>query len=178
MSFWPGDASTPPRLVFGKGDGRLVELDAKTGSPAMEFGDNGIVNLRTGYADRFPNAPYAVSAPPSIYRNVIIIDPATQERPSLGPSADIRAFDVRNGKQLWSFHTVPRPGEAGNETWGPDGWKDRAGPSQWGAATIDTERGLTSFRRATRPTVSMAQTVKARTFMQIRLSLWMLSRAS
>lgn len=142
VSFWPGDAVTPPRLVFGTGDGRLIELEAKTGSPAMDFGDNGTVNLRTGYADKFPKAPYAVSAPPSIYRNVIIIDPATQERPSLGPSADIRAFDVRSGKQLWSFHTVPRPGEAGNETWGPDGWKDRAGPSQWGAATIDTERGL------------------------------------
>src|SRR3954451_6286460 len=142
VSFWPGNAETPARLVFGTGDGRLVELDAKTGTPALEFGDNGVVNLRTGYADKFPKAPYAVSAPPSIYRNVIIIDPATQERPSLGPSADVRPFDVLTGKPLWSFHPGPSPGEPGNETWGSDGWKDRAGPSQWGAATIDTERGL------------------------------------
>lgn len=142
VSYWPGMPGLKPRLIFGTGDGRLVELDAKTGTPVLAFGDNGTVNLRTGYADKFPKAPYAVSSPPAIYRNVVIINPATQERPSLGPSADIRAFDARTGKQLWSFHTVPRPGEAGNETWGPDGWKDRAGPSQWGAATVDVERGL------------------------------------
>jgi glucose dehydrogenase len=142
VSYWPGCPGIAPRLVFGTGDGRLVELDPKTGSPILSFGDNGIVNLRTGYTERFPQAPYAVSSPPAIYRNVIIVDPATQERPSLGPSADIRAFEVRSGKQLWSFHTVPRPGEAGNDTWGPDGWKDRAGPSQWGAATLDSELGL------------------------------------
>ncbi len=142
VSYWPGEPGTPPRIVFGTGDGRLVELDAKTGSPVLGFGDNGTVNLRTGYTEKFPKAPYAVSSPPTIYRNIAIIDPATQERPSLGPSADIRAFDVRKRKQLWTFHTVPRPGEPGNETWGPDGWKDRAGPSQWGAATLDPELGL------------------------------------
>jgi quinoprotein glucose dehydrogenase len=60
----------------------------------------------------------------------------------LGPSGDPRAYDVRTGKLLWRFHTVPQPDEPGSETWGPDGWKDRAGPSQWGAATIDTARGI------------------------------------
>jgi glucose dehydrogenase len=142
VSYWPGESGHGGRLIFGTGDGRLVELDPKTGLPVLGFGDNGTVNLRTGYTEKFPQAPYAVSSPPAIYRNVIIIDPATQERPSLGPSADIRAFDVRTGKQIWSFHTVPRPGEAGNETWGPGGWRDRAGPSQWGAATVDEELGL------------------------------------
>jgi quinoprotein glucose dehydrogenase len=72
----------------------------------------------------------------------VIVGPATQEGPSRGPSGDPRGFDARTGKLLWRFHTLPQPGEPGSETWGPDGWKNRSGPSQWGAGTIDIERGL------------------------------------
>jgi quinoprotein glucose dehydrogenase len=142
VSYWPGDSKTPPRILFGTGDGRLIALDAKTGAPVLSFGDNGVINLKTGITDKFPKAAYAVTSPPTIYRDVVIVGPATQEGPSLGPSGDPRAYDVRTGKVLWRFHTLPQPGEPGNETWGPGGWKDRSGPSQWGFATVDTERGM------------------------------------
>ncbi len=142
VAYWPGDARTLPRILFGTLDGRLIALDAATGRPALEFGDNGIVNLRTGVADRFPNAAYGMSSPPAIYRDLVIVGPRIQEGPSLGPSGDPRAFDARSGKLVWRFHTVPQPGEPGNETWGPDGWKDRAGPGLWGLINVDTERGL------------------------------------
>jgi len=142
VSYWPGDRQNPPRILFGTGDGRLIALDAKTGKPVIGFGDNGAVNLRAGFTDNFPKAAYGISSPPAIYRNVVIVGPSTQEGPTLGPSGDPRGFDVRTGKLLWTFHTVPRPGEPGNETWGPNGWKDRSGPSLWGNATIDSERGL------------------------------------
>ena len=142
VSYWPGDRQNPPRILFGTGDGRLIALDAKTGKPVIGFGDNGALNLRAGVTDNFPKAAYGISSPPAIYRNVVIVGPSTQEGPTLGPSGDPRGFDVRTGKLLWTFHTVPRPGEPGNETWGPNGWKDRSGPSLWGNATIDSERGL------------------------------------
>ena len=142
VTFWPGDQQAPPRIVFGTGDGRLIELDAKTGAPVTSFGDNGVVDLKAGITDKFPKAAYAVTSPPALYRDVLIVGPNTQEGPTLGPSGDPRGFDVRTGRQLWRFHTVPQPGEAGNDTWGPGGWKDRSGPSQWGPATIDTERGM------------------------------------
>ena len=142
VSYWPGDKQAAPRILFGTGDGRLIALDAKTGVPVASFGDNGVVNLRAGITDDFPKASYAITSPPAIYRDVVIVGPATQEGPSLGPSGDPRAFDVRTGKLLWRFHTVPLPGEPGNDTWGPGGWKNRSGPSQWGFATVDTERGL------------------------------------
>ena len=142
VSYWPGDARTPPRILFGTGDGRLIALDAKTGQPAAGFGDNGVVNLKTGITDRFPRAAYGISSPPAIYRDLAIVGPSTQEGPTLGPSGDPRAYDVRTGKLVWRFHTVPQPGEPGNDTWGPDGWKDRSGPSQWGPATVDTARGM------------------------------------
>jgi glucose dehydrogenase len=142
VAYWPGDGSVGPRILLGTGDGRLIALDAQKGTPAPDFGDNGTVNLRTGVADRYPNASYSVTSPPAIYKNLAIVAPSTQEGPSHGPSGDPRAFDVRTGKLAWRFHTVPQPGEPGNETWGPDGWKERAGPSAWGRIVVDHERGV------------------------------------
>jgi quinoprotein glucose dehydrogenase len=142
VAYWPGDSKTPARILFGTGDGRLIALDAATGKPVPEFGAGGEVNLRIGVADDFPRAGYAITSPPAIYKDLVIVGPSTQEGPSKGPSGDPRAFDVRTGKLVWRFHTVPQPGEPGNETWGPDGWKQRSGPSLWGLINVDTERGL------------------------------------
>ncbi len=143
VSCWPGDAKTPPRILFGTSDGRLIALDAKSGHPVAGFGDNGTVDLRAGVADGFPaTTAYAITSPPAIWRDLVIVGPSTQESVSRGPSGDPRAFDARTGKLVWRFHTVPRPGEPGSETWPRDGWKDRAGPSLWGPITVDTERGM------------------------------------
>jgi quinoprotein glucose dehydrogenase len=140
VSWWPGDGKIGPR-IFLAGD-HLYALDAVTGKLIPDFGDNGVVDLRAGITDNYPKALYAAGSPPAIYRNLVILGPATQEGPSKGPSGDPRAFDARTGKLVWRFHTVPQPGEPGNETWGPDGWKDRAGPSLWGGITVDNENGL------------------------------------
>jgi len=142
VSYWPGDSREAPRVFLGTGDGRLIALSAKTGIPVASFGDNGVIDLRAGITDKYPKAAYAISSPPTIYRDLVIVGPATQEGPSHGPSGDPRAFDARTGKLRWRFHALPQPSEPGNETWGPEGWKDRSGPSQWGFATVDTERGL------------------------------------
>jgi len=142
VTYWPGNKQTPARIVFGTSDGRLIELDARSGKPVADFGDNGTLNLRNGVADEYPGAAYAVTSPPAIYRDLVIVGPSTQEAVSAGPSGDARAFDARTGKLVWRFHTVPRPGEPGNETWGEGGWKNRAGPSLWGPITVDVERGM------------------------------------
>jgi glucose dehydrogenase len=143
VAYWPGEKPIPPRILFGTGNGQLIELDAKTGTLVSSFGDKGVVDLRAGIVDGYPKANYAISSPPVIYRDVVIVGPSTQESGSVGPSGEPRGFDVRTGKLLWAFHTVPQPGEPGNETWGGEnGWKNRAGPSQWGLDTVDTELGL------------------------------------
>lgn len=142
VAYWSGDARRPARILFGTGDGRLIALDARTGRPIPEFGEGGEINLRAGVADRFPGAAYSITSPPAIYRDLVIVGPNTQEGPSLGPSGDARAFDARTGKLVWRFHTVPQPGELGNETWGANGWKDRSGPSLWGIINLDVGRGL------------------------------------
>ena len=125
VSYWPGDGTIPPRILLPTLDGRLIALNAKTGKPAAGFGDNGELNLRTGFADNYPEAEYSVTSPPAIYKNLAIFGPALQEGPSHGPSGDPRAIDIRTGKLVWRFHVLPRPGEPGNDTWGPNGWKDR-----------------------------------------------------
>jgi quinoprotein glucose dehydrogenase len=142
VAYWPGDEGSPARIVFGTGDGRLIALNAETGKKIADFGDNGEVDLRSGIADKYPKAAYGITSPPAIYRNLVIIGPSTPEGPSLGPSGDPRAFDARTGKLVWRFHTVPQPGEPGNDTWGIDGWKERSGPSLWGLITVDAANAL------------------------------------
>ena len=64
------------------------------------------------------------------------------EYPSRGPSGDVRAFDVRSGALVWRFHTVPRPGEAGHDTWAGESWRDRTGANVWSMLSVDEARGL------------------------------------
>lgn len=143
VAYWPGNATTQPRIVFGTSDGFLIALDAKTGKPAAQFGDGGSVDMKPGVINGFPNGRFSLSSPPSVYKNVIITGAVVQESPNLGPSGDTRGWDAVTGKLLWQFHSVPHPGEAGNETWEtPDSWENRSGTNVWGFMSVDTESGL------------------------------------
>ncbi|MEO8593779.1 MAG: PQQ-binding-like beta-propeller repeat protein [Candidatus Solibacter sp.] len=142
VSYWPGDRNTPARILLGTGDGRLIALDAATGKPVPQFGAGGTVDLKDGVAGGFPRASYALTSPPAIYKDLVIVGPSTPEGPSQGPSGDPRAFDVRTGKLVWRFHTVPQPGEPGSDTWGTDGTRQRSGPSLWGLINVDVKNGL------------------------------------
>ncbi len=142
VSYWPGNAETPARILAGTADGRLIALNARTGAPVPGFGEEGEIDLRKGATGQFPDATYDVTSPPLIYQNLVITGAEVPESPGLGPSGDVRAFDVRDGKLAWRFHTVPQPGEPGHETWEGDGWKNRTGVNTWSIMTVDTERGL------------------------------------
>jgi quinoprotein glucose dehydrogenase len=72
----------------------------------------------------------------------VITGGTTQENPPLGPAGDVRAWDMRTGKLVWTFHSVPQPGEKGHETWAGDSWKNRSGVNIWGFMTVDVERGI------------------------------------
>jgi len=143
VEYWPGDRNTPPRIFFGTRDGKLIALDAKSGQPAEGFGAHGIVELKTpeimnGYAE----AMYSITSPPVIYKNLVITGSGTQEYPALGAAGDVRAWDARSGKLVWTFHTVPRPGELGHDTWAGDSWRHRSGVNVWGFMTVDAKRGI------------------------------------
>jgi len=142
VSYWPGDKLSPAEILFGTSDGRLICLNAKTGKPVPGFGIQGELNLKTGVADKYPDALYSVSSTPIIHRDLVMVGAQVQEVPSQGPAGDVRAWDVHTGKLAWTFHTVPRAGEPGNETWAGDSWKERSGTNAWAPMTLDSERGL------------------------------------
>ena len=138
VSWWPGDAAHTPRIILGAND-RIYALDAASGKPSAGFGgDKGYIDIREGFAQ--PGQRYAISTPPTIYKNLLITGPATQEFGAHGPPGDPRAYNVVTGRLVWRFHIVPRPGERNAGSWG-DGWKDRSGPSAWGAMSVDEEAG-------------------------------------
>jgi glucose dehydrogenase len=142
VAYWPGDAKVPPRLYTGVRDGRLAALDAKTGALVTDFGENGYVDLKKsirGDVDGF----FMLDSPPVVYKDLVITGGSNGEgSPSFGLYGDIRAWDARSGKLLWSFHTVPRAGEPGVETWEGESWKNRSGTNAWTYMTLDVERGL------------------------------------
>ena len=80
----------------------MICLEAKTGKACQGFGTNGVVNLRAGVADEFPELEYAVTSPPAIYKDLLITGAAVPEYPSRGPSGAVRAFDVHSGKLVWT----------------------------------------------------------------------------
>jgi glucose dehydrogenase len=145
LAYWEAaeDGSAPRRrILYGTLYGELICLAADTGEPCAGFGANGRVDLRRGAADRWPDALYAVTSPPAIYRNLVIVGARLQESPAEGPSGVIRAFDVRTGQLAWQFHAVPRPGEFGHDTWEGDSWQDRSGVNAWSIMSVDVERGV------------------------------------
>jgi glucose dehydrogenase len=142
VSYWPGDKTTPASLFFGTSDGRLISLDAKTGTPTAGFGTNGSLDLRADADNGFPHAQYDMNSTPSIYKDLVITGAAVQELPAQGASGDIRAWDVHTGKLVWRFHSVPRPGEVGHDTWPENEWQKRSGTNVWGFMSVDLKRGL------------------------------------
>ena len=142
VAYWQNKKGDDRRILYGTFDGRLIALDAKTGKPCNDFGKDGVVNLRAGIADGFPGAEYSVTSPPAIYQDLVITGAAVPEFPSKGPSGEVRAFDVRSGKPVWTFHTIPQPGEMGHESWEEGAWKNRTGANVWSIMSVDIERGL------------------------------------
>ena len=142
ITYWAGDEVLPPQIVVGTMNGWLFTLNAKTGKLTTSFGDNGMVNLKTGVADKFPRGRYGMSSPGVIYKNLIFTGAQLQEEPANGPSGDVRAWDIHTGKLVWTFHTVPRPGERNHDAWQEDQWADRSGANVWGFMTVDVQRGM------------------------------------
>ncbi|HET9218951.1 MAG TPA: PQQ-binding-like beta-propeller repeat protein [Terriglobia bacterium] len=142
MNYWESSDGRDQRLIFAM-NSWLQELDAKTGKSIMTFGANGAVDLRVGIDGRDPSMIGNIQSntPGEVFENLIILGSATGEG-YMSPPGDIRAYDVRDGKLVWTFHTVPRPGEYGYETWPKDAWKYIGGTNNWGEMTIDTRRGI------------------------------------
>jgi quinoprotein glucose dehydrogenase len=129
------------RVFLATLDARLFALDASTGAPCVDFGDGGHIDLRAGIAPLHDDWEYNVTSPGTVVGDVIVVGSSIADtlRPD-APPGDVRAFDVRSGALVWTFHTIPRPGEPGHETW-ETGTRLTGAANVWSTITADLERG-------------------------------------
>lgn len=130
------------RILLGDQSGRLFSIDAVTGKPDPGFGQGGVLDLRKGVAAEFPRTPYGLTSPATVCRDTVVVGSWIADGEPRGPAGDIRGFDVRTGALRWTFHTVPRPGEVGHESWAGESWKQRTGVNAWSIFSADEKLGL------------------------------------
>jgi len=141
INYWESSDRTDRRLLFAANN-FLEEIEAGTGKSILDFGKNGRVDLREGLG-RDPESLTLVQSttPGRVFENLLIVGSATNEEYESGPG-DIRAYDVRTGEKVWTFHTVPHPGEFGYDTWPKDAWKTVGGANAWSGLSLDENRGI------------------------------------
>lgn len=139
VAYW-SDGKTE-RIFAGLEDGRVISLDARTGMLDPKFAKGGTLNLRDGYERDLSRTFYGCSSAPSVFENLVIVPVHVSEGIS-GAPGDVRAFDARTGREVWRFHTVPKPYEWGNHTWAEGSWKERTGANAWGGYSVDAKNGI------------------------------------
>ena len=141
INFWQSSDGSEQRLFIAFND-HLEAIDARTGTLIRSFGKGGRVDLRSDLG-RDPAGIVQIQSgtPGQVYGDLIILGSATGEEYG-SPPGDIRAYDVRTGRMVWIFHTIPHPGEFGYETWPEDAWKTAGGTNCWGEMSLDEQRGI------------------------------------
>jgi glucose dehydrogenase len=137
INYWESKDGRDKRLILASNH-ILRAIDANTGKTIDSFQ----VDLRLGL-DRDPKLLTVLQSlsPGKIFEDLIVVGSATNQGYGSAPG-DIRAFDVRTGKLVWTFHTIPRPGEFGYDGWPKDAWKTVGGANVWSEMSIDEKRGI------------------------------------
>jgi quinoprotein glucose dehydrogenase len=151
LAYWT-DGKGDDRVLYTTIGYRLVALDAKTGAMIPSFGEKGVVDLKKGVVYGagvqidLETGEIGTHATPTVVKNVIIVGAAM--RGGFTPKTHnntkglVRAFDVRTGRLLWTFHTIPKPGEYGNETWLNESWAVNGNAGVWTQISVDEELEL------------------------------------
>jgi len=151
VSYWT-DGRGDERILYVTTGYRLVALNARTGSLIPSFGKDGLVDLKVGMVTGagqqidLVNGEAGLHATPTIVKDVAIVGSSFKESMTVTTHNNtkglVRAFDVKSGKLLWTFNTIPRPGEFGNDTWENNSWKDNGNAGVWTQISVDEEAGL------------------------------------
>ncbi|MYK88743.1 MAG: PQQ-binding-like beta-propeller repeat protein, partial [Acidobacteria bacterium] len=131
------------RIFLPTGNAYLWALDARTGRPIADFGADGAIDATQGLRRPIPRRDYQLMSVPIVVGDVVVIGSVVFDGPrfQLDAPGDVRGFDVRTGEELWEFHTIPQPGEFGNETWENGSWEYSGSTNAWGMLTADPELG-------------------------------------
>jgi len=151
VSYWT-DGKGDDRIVYVTTGYRLIELNARTGAVVPGFGKEGVVDLKVGMITGentqidLVKGEAGLHATPTVAGNIILVGSSFKEGMTISThnntKGEVRAFDARNGKLLWTFHTIPRPGEFGNDTWENGSWKENGNTGVWTQMSVDEEAGL------------------------------------
>ena len=132
------------RRVFLNSRWRLFALDAATGRPIPGFGAGGEIDLTAGLSRTVRPEHYTNTSPPVVWGDLVILGNGVGDRLMYrgDPPGDVQAFDVRTGRRVWRFKTVPEPGEFGHETWENESWRSKGHTNVWAPFTVDSARGI------------------------------------
>ncbi len=139
VTYW---ADGQDKRIFVAGGPYLYAVHAETGRPVDTFGEGGRIDLRLGLDADTTGLSVLSNTPGIIYKDLIVVPTRLSEGPGPAAPGHVRAFDVRTGKRRWIFHTIPRPGQPGHETWPPDAWQRIGGANNWAGMSVDRARGL------------------------------------
>ena len=143
VTYWT-DGKGDERIIFATPGFNLIALNAKTGQPVANFGQNGIVDMMKDLDIDFkgdPNGKIGNSSPVVISNDVIVVGPAHLRPTRVNVKGDVLAYDVRTGKKKWIFHTIPRKGEFGYDTWLNGSAEYTGSVGVWGPFSADPELG-------------------------------------
>src|SRR5438876_884398 len=151
LSYWT-DGKGDERVLYVTTGYRLVALNAKTGAPVPAFGKDGVVDMKLGAVIgkgeqiNLESGEIGLHSTPTVAKDVVIVGSSFREGLTVKSHNNtkglIRAWDVRTGRLLWTFHTIPRPGEFGNDTWEKESWAINGNTGVWSQITVDEELGL------------------------------------
>ena len=146
LEYWSGEGDGEPveRLIYAAHHRRLISLAPATGEPDPAFGDGGMVNTALGLGREINERQYTHSAPPIVCADVIVLGSIISDGPRgpKMPPGHVRGYDVRTGEMRWIFHTIPQPGELGNETWEGGSWEYSGNTNVWTMMSCDDELGI------------------------------------
>jgi len=141
INYWESKDGLDRRLLFAQ-DNFLQAIDARTGDSISSFGVKGRVDLREGLGRDAQGIVLVQSTTPGrVFENLLILGSATNQEYESAPG-DIRAYNTVSGALVWTFHTIPHPGEFGYDTWPKDAWKTIGGANSWGEMSVDEKRAI------------------------------------
>lgn len=130
------------RLVLGSQSGLVYSIDRRTGRLDPRFGNGGALDTSGPPKEGGVAGHYALTSPISQCAGSLIVGGRVSDGQPQGPNGDIRGYDIHTGQLRWRFHTVPRPGEFGHDTWGGESWRNRGGTNLWSMSSVDEQLGL------------------------------------
>ncbi len=151
VSYWT-DGKGDERILYVTTGFRLIALNAKNGAMIPSFGENGVVDMKKGTVFGkgqqidLESGEIGLHSTPTVVKDTIIVGSSFKEGMTVkthnNSKGHVRAFDVKTGKMLWQFNTIPKPGEFGNDTWENESWSTNGNTGVWTQITVDEDAGL------------------------------------